>query len=387
MAGQIGVAFHDVRATVSSGDDVINQPRGVGNPARPSFAQRVTLRDLAVKAGVSHVTVSRALRNDPSISAARRAAVKKIAGEMGYRPDPALAALAAYRFARQTHRIQNGLAWVNRYQDPKQWRKYGELSAYWTGAEKAAQRFGYHLEEIIWPPAEPVKRLEKILDARGVRGILVMPHHFPLDWSDFDWGKFSAVRFGMSVRNPDVHAVTSDQLRAVVMAMERIRQHGYERIGLVVPKDFDRHLGGNYVGGFFAAHELFDLGQLVPPLATEITVYQEQPARARAALERWLQKHRPDAVLATVKEVPAMLREIGVRIPKDLAVAGSSILDLPLDAGINQNSEMIGRIAVETLISQINLNERGQPLAPCRILTESFWQDGWSLPSKANLVR
>jgi LacI family transcriptional regulator len=349
---------------------------------RPPFSRRVTLRDLAQRAGVSHVTISRALRNDPSISVTRRAEVKKLAEEMGYRPDPSLSALAAYRFARQEHKIQSGLAWINRYKDPKQWRKYGELKAYWTGAEKAAERFGYHLEEVLWAPGEPLKRLEKILDARGVRGILLPPHHFPLDWAGFDWNKFSAVRFGMSVRNPDVHAVTTDQVRAMILAMEKIRQHGYERIGLIVPKDFDRHLGGNYVGGFYAAHELLDLGHLLPPLSTDRMVYSEQPETARQALEKWLHKHRPDAVLTTLVEVPSLIQKIGLRIPEDLAVAGNSILDLPLDAGINQNSEVIGRIAVETLVSQINLNERGQPIAPCRILVESLWQDGKSLPSK-----
>jgi DNA-binding LacI/PurR family transcriptional regulator len=171
-------------------------------------------------------------------------------------------------------------------------------------------------------------------------------------------------------------------LRAIVMAMERIHRHGYERIGLVVPRDFDRHLGGNYIGGFFAARELFDLGHLVPPLSTDLNVYEQQLEQARQALEQWLRKHRPDAILTTVAQVPKLLGEIGVRIPQDLAVAGTSVLDLPLDAGINQNSEMVGRIAVETLIAQINLNERGQPAAPCRILVESFWQDGKSLPPK-----
>ena len=352
---------------------------------RLPFHQRVTLRDLAQKAGVSHVTISRALRNDPSISTVRRAEVKKLAAAMGYRPDPSLSALAAYRFAKQSHKIQSALAWLNRYQDPRQWRKFGELRAYWSGAEKAADRFGCHLEEIIWPPDSPLKRLEKILETRGVRGILMPPHHFPLDWSGFDWNKFSAVRFGMSVRNPDIHAVTTDQLRAVVMAMEKIRRHGYERIGLVVPRDFDRYLGGNYLGGFFAAHELFELGHLVPPLSTDIETYNQRPEKARQQMERWLHKHRPDAILTTMIQVPHLLFEIGLRIPQDVAVAGTSVLDLPLDAGINQNSEMVGRIAVETLISQINLNERGQPVAPCRILVESLWQDGKSLPPKPAL--
>lgn len=350
---------------------------------RPSFARRLTLRDVAKKVGVSHVTISRALRNDPSISAARRREVKKIAENMGYRPDPSLSALVVYRFAKQSHKIQSGLAWVNRYKEPKYWRNFGELKSYWVGAEKTAERFGYHLEEIILSPDSPVKRLEKILETRGIRGILMPPHHFPMDWSGFNWNKFSAVRFGMSVRNPDIHAVTTDQLRAVVMAMEKIRQRGYGRIGLVVPRDFDRNLGGNYVGGFFAAHELFDSGHLIPPLPIDSNVYEHQPEIARRQLDRWLHKHRPDAMLTMVGKVQTLLRELGMRIPQDLAVAGTSVLDLPFDAGINQNSEMVGRIAVETLISQINLNERGQPVAPCRILVESLWQDGKSLPFRA----
>jgi DNA-binding LacI/PurR family transcriptional regulator len=72
----------------------------------------VTLRDLAQKVGVPHVTVSQTLRNDPSISAKRREEVKKLAEEMGCRPDPSLSALAAYRFAKQSHKIQSALAWV-----------------------------------------------------------------------------------------------------------------------------------------------------------------------------------------------------------------------------------------------------------------------------------
>jgi len=261
---------------------------------RPPFAQRVTLRDLAQKVGVPHVTVSQTLRNDPSISAKRREEVKKLAEKMGYRPDPVLSALAAYRFAKQSHKIQSALAWVNRFKDPRQWRKFGELKAYWTGAEKAAERFGYHLEEIIWEPDSPLKRLEKILETRDVLGILMPPHHFPLDCSGFDWNKFSAVRFGMSVRNPDIHAVTTDQLHAVVMAMEKIRQYGYERIGLVVPRDFDRYLGGNYVGGFFAAHELFDPGHLVPPLPTGLSgIVTNSFKLVAAAIAKAGRSHQP----------------------------------------------------------------------------------------------
>jgi LacI family transcriptional regulator len=76
-----------------------------------------------------------------------------------------------------------------------------------------------------------------------------------------------------------------------------------------------------------------------------------------------------------------MIRNLRYRIPRDIAVAGTGI-DVPVDAGIDQHSEAIGRMAVEMLVSQINLNERGEPADPARILIESRWREGASMPGK-----
>ena len=62
---------------------------------------RVTLRDIAQAAGVHYSTVSIALRDHPRISAPVRRKIKAIAQRMGYTPDPALAALNAYRKTKQ----------------------------------------------------------------------------------------------------------------------------------------------------------------------------------------------------------------------------------------------------------------------------------------------
>jgi hypothetical protein len=35
------------------------------------------------------------------------------------------------------------------------------------------------------------------------------------------------------------------------------------------------------------------------------------------------------------------------------------------------------------LVKQININERGVPENPCRILVESRWQDGRTLPRRS----
>jgi DNA-binding LacI/PurR family transcriptional regulator len=174
--------------------------------------------------------------------------------------------------------------------------------------------------------------------------------------------------------------VTADQLRAVLMAVGKIAEYGYRRIGLVVPADTDRRLGGGFVGGFFSAGKSFNL-PVVSPLLTEERVYSESPNQALDRLSRWLKRNRPDALLTTLPGIPGMLRQLKYRIPADIAVAGTAV-DVPVDAGIDQHSEAIGRIAVETLVSQINLNERGEPADPYRVLVESRWRDGASLPRR-----
>jgi DNA-binding LacI/PurR family transcriptional regulator len=349
----------------------------------PLHSRRVTLRDVAEQVGVSHVTVSLALRNHPSIPLARRQEIKQVADALGYRPDPLLSSLAVYRHSRHPVGIQSSLAWINHWEQPERLRKlHKEFDAYWRGAAEAAERFGYRLEEVRWAEDCSARRFQQILLTRNVRGLLIPPHQSAPDWGGFDWAKFSVIRFGLSVRTPDSHLVTADHLRGVLMALQTMGQYGYQRIGMVVCADFDRRLGGNYTGGFYAAQKLFKFKETIPPLMTDEQTYRERPATARASLKQWMSKHGPDAILTSVPQVPGMIRELGYKVPKQVAVAGTSVYDVPTEAGINQNPEAIGRIAVEMLVGQINVNERGEPAAPCRILVESLWQDGKSLPRR-----
>ena len=341
--------------------------------------KRITIYDIAAKVGVSHATVALALRNHHRISEKRRKQVQRVAAEMGYAPDPMLAALANYRAQIQPTKMQNAVVWLNHWEQPERLRKLREFDAYWRGAETAARRFGYRLDEIRWEPEFSAKRFEQILLTRAIRGVLIPPHPTVPDWGNFDWNKFSVIRFGLSVPTPDSHLVTADQLRAVLMAVRKISELGYQRIGLVIPEDYDRRLGGNFIGGFAAAQEFYNLAVL-PPLLTEEGFYTTEPAKGSRLLRQWLTRHTPDAVLTSVSSLPEMIRSLGYRIPKDIAVAGTGI-DVPVDASIDQHSEAIGRMAVEMLVSQINLNERGEPADPARILIESRWRNGTSMPT------
>jgi LacI family transcriptional regulator, gluconate utilization system Gnt-I transcriptional repressor len=64
---------------------------------RPRATGRVTLGDVAAAAGVSPITVSRALRGERSVAAELVARVQAAARQLGYVPDPAARALASAR--------------------------------------------------------------------------------------------------------------------------------------------------------------------------------------------------------------------------------------------------------------------------------------------------
>ena len=57
----------------------------------------VDIREVALRSGVSAATVSRALNGRPDVSAATRARVAAVAGELGYLPNSQARALARRR--------------------------------------------------------------------------------------------------------------------------------------------------------------------------------------------------------------------------------------------------------------------------------------------------
>ncbi len=85
-----------------------------------------------------------------------------------------------------------------------------------------ADRLGYQLEEIVWPPDMPAARLEQILVTRNVRGVLIPPCNVNLDWRSVAWDKFSLIRLGMSVPYPESHIVTTDHFREMQLAVNRM---------------------------------------------------------------------------------------------------------------------------------------------------------------------
>ncbi|MGC3988497.1 MAG: LacI family DNA-binding transcriptional regulator [Chthoniobacteraceae bacterium] len=337
---------------------------------------RVTLRDIAKRVNVSHVTVSLALRDHPRISKSVRDLIKATAKEMGYRPDPMLAALAHYRQSRVETSVRAAIAWINCWQKPKLLRTYKEFDAYWRGASQAAEKFGYHLEEFVVNDKMPVHRLEKVLVARGVRGVLLPPIQgsLPPHWDDINWNHFSVVRFSRGVSSPNAHLVASDQASNMVLAFNKIRTLGYQRIGFVGTQTIARM----FAGGFFVAQSAIPESQRVPALQ----IQNNNLTELERQLAPWVKKHKPDAIITDYADLRQRLERIGYKVPSDIGLAGTSILDVDAEAGIDQNPEEIGRVSVLVAISLINDNHRGIPDIFRQVLISGRWVDGKSMPNR-----
>jgi DNA-binding LacI/PurR family transcriptional regulator len=350
----------------------------------PGKSFRVSLRDVAEVVGVSHVTVSLALRHDPRISVERRKEVEEAAMRLGYRPDPMLSSLSAYRQSRRKTTIRSAIAWFNQWSNPKELRKFHEFDAYWLGAHEAAEQMGYRLEEFVLPSDLPVARLQKILVTRNVRGILIPPHTDGLSLSGFDWSLFSVVRFGASVKHPRVHIVTSDQTKCAAEAFSRAYRHGYERIGYVSAQRFERNTKGNFRAGYLSSQDdLLPVARHLPPL---LLTEEGRNADLRL-LRQWMKEFKPDAIITSFGELSDLLVALGLKVPDGIGVVALSLLDGKFDSGIDQNSYEIGRVAMSTLAGLVHQNERGIPEHCRRILVEGIWVDGKSLPVRNVLAK
>jgi DNA-binding LacI/PurR family transcriptional regulator len=342
--------------------------------------KRPTHRDIARIANVSHVTVSLALRKHRSIPETTRERIEAIAKEIGYRPDPALSALMVYRRGAKPRVYQGSIAWINNFSTEPD-RLKDRYLRYYLGAEARCVELGYQLEEFRLTSLEmKFKQLSRVLHARNIEGLLFPPQDRSkhITKAHFDWENFSSIAFGFSLLRPQLDVVTNAQFRSARLALRKLRSLGYRRIGFVAESWFSERTDQNFLAGYLIAERNFRASERVP---IHLVARGKSAAEKKAAFYEWFFRSMADAILVVSGKGGEWLRALK---PSERNGCGLAMMDVPDDdfrtAGINQNNWMIGRTAVDMLISKMNRNERGIPPIPIRILIEGKWMQGLSAP-------
>jgi len=354
---------------------------------------RVTLSDVARKAGVHVTTVSQALRNHPSIAAATRARLQALALEMNYRPDPFLRSLVAYRARRSAGDKMPTLAYVTNWHTRWGWKKVAAHSGFYAGAEAKATELGFRLEHFwLHEPGFTQKRLAETLAARGIDGVIVASHSRELgDQLQLDWEHLCAVKIDYFPHEPRLHNVTNNQCNIIRLAMRRLMGLGYRRMGFVVHRGWDHAVDNNWTAGYLTAQqELASADRLPAHIFPEMHPvsrwFHETNASVLAdpvPFQKWLDRYRPDVVIAKAAYVLPLIKDLGLKIPQDIAFA-DLFLEEPGGSigGVRQNHDRVGATSVEIVAGQLQHHKFGIPTIPIKTYVDGTWFDGASCPSR-----
>lgn len=312
-----------------------------------AFSKRTTLRDVARMAGVSHMTVSRVVRGYGNISPETRAAVEAAIRQSGYRPDPALSALAHYRSADGG----SGDGGVLVFLDCDQTLYSADVLA---GAQLEAQRYGYQVERQVMPSCANLQRqLNRRLYHRGVRGLLFGPSDDEWNFQHWSWSEYATVSLGALNHQPSMHAVAPDYFQSSFSAVRRLQRHGAKKIGFAVAPLLEARTGHRWRGGYLAALDgapAFELSQDV-------------------SFSHWIAKHKLDGLLTIHAELARQWTGPATRV---LLINSTRPLEGPWTR-LALNPAKIGREGVRLLHHRLLRREYGLPKEPHMVALRGAW--------------
>jgi LacI family transcriptional regulator/LacI family repressor for deo operon, udp, cdd, tsx, nupC, and nupG len=319
------------------------------------LAQRsVSIEDIARAAGVSHSTVSRALRNSPLISPDVRTRIQHLAGEMGYTPNALAQSL-------QTHRSHTLGLVVTSIADPF-------IADVVRGVEEIARPAGFSvfLSAAYNDPAQEVEVIETF-HRRRVDGILVASGRISSNYeAHLSRVKVPTVLLNNEARGDGrrLHWVRVDDDLGAQLATDHLLHLGHRAIGYLGvanrPRSNDQRLAGYRAALAAARVAAPDAWVAMPDAAGDDT--QDGPAADLAAGQRLLSQLLAAGVTAVfcfndMVAVGALLacRSRGMVVPRDLSIVGYDDIEVaryvtPPLTTVAQPRLRLGTLATQVLL-------------------------------------
>ncbi len=336
---------------------------------------RVTLKDVAAKAGVSYQTVSKVLNKQASVTENTEARIYAAIKELGYRPN-----ISARNLRTQSSNLL-GYAW--RQGDSKE-EPHPVLDRFFYSAVQTAEANNYHLMTFLIEADEhlDVEIYRELYAKRQVEGFLLADtNHNDPRVAFLIEENIPFATFGRANEAWDFCWVDVDGRSGVYQVVDYLIQKGHERLGLITWPEGSK-TGEERETGYFdrlaEAGIQFDSDWLVRGNNTV-----QVGAGGVSKLLELSEQRRPTAVVCMSDHlaIGAMsgAASAGLRVGQDIAVTGfddipmSAFLHPPLTT-IRQPINEVGQKVVDLLLKQINgepVEEKGLLLKPSIIARES----------------
>ncbi|MGJ3241768.1 MAG: substrate-binding domain-containing protein [Opitutales bacterium] len=332
--------------------------------------ERITLGQIAERTGYTVATVSMALRNRPQVNRETRARIQAEARRLGYRPDPEIARLMFRLRAGRNAEAASPMAIVDPGVPPRQQNAHNRRSL--EGIRRRAAQMGFQTERFAYEDyGQSPGRLEQVLKARGIEGVLLPALRVTGQPFQFDVTGFSVATSGYTLALP-VHRAVANQFNDTLHLLGHLKGRGYRRIGMMLPMDSDLRTNRLYS----AAYRVYQGGRPLNQRLEPALVPTVEPA----TLTAWLDEVNPDALVMQAPgadRVLDWLEASGRQVPDDIGLAS---LDLPREdtgvAGMLQNVEEMANVMVDLVIAQLQRNERGLPETPRTVLVNGRFLEG-----------
>ena len=341
-----------------------------------SSMNKTTLKDLALALNLSCSAVSSALNGRSNIPAATQERVRKMAVEMGYRPDARVTQLMSYLRTGKGSRNAPNLAWlcwdiIGGDAETKPW-----LKGFLNGARNRADELGYAIDLICFTSSQfPPHRLNSIFAARGIEGIILSHPCWPspLD-TNLKWSNFALAELEGMEGAPGMAHVGSHGTKCLQTVFSNFVRLGYRRPGFIVSEWVNQANGSQWTAGFLQNQRQLTAEDRIPILESDDW---------SGLLAEWMQTHQPDVIVCVNNEIIDQIKSLGYRVPEEVAVVHLNLRsDVNGWAGIDQRHEDIGAAAVDVVTAQLNRGERGLSKFPKYIYISGKWVDGWTCPPR-----
>lgn len=320
------------------------------------------MADVAKVAGVSAMTVSRALREDASVSKATRARVLEVVDDLGYVPDQAAGALSSGR---------SGLVGMiaSSFTDPM----YGSVA---RGLNATLTRAGLQLflGFADFQEEREEQALEALLRRRPEAVVLNGGRHTAKVARMLGNASVPVVEFFCVPEHPLQHVVAVDLRAAGRLAVERLAARGRRSIVVVGESDgldvaaHERALG--------AREEVSRRGLPEPTLLCGPGAVTPIDFGAHMAGEMLTRRPDVDGVVCSSDGVAigmiAGLRRLGRRVPDDVAVVGFGDHEVcrhldPALTTIGFNAPSLGVEIGKVLLSAFEAGRAGEQIKPYQL--------------------
>lgn len=315
---------------------------------------KVTIRDVAEKAGTSVSTVSRVLTGSAPVSGDLRAVVEQAIDELGYRPS-----LVARSLKMQTT-FTIGLL-VNDIMNPF----FGAVA---RGVEEEANRHGYSL--ILCNTDENPRRELKylqILRDKQVDGIIFGPTGDNVDFICSLAESIPLVQVDRQISGVELPAVLVDNEESAYQATRLLIERGRERIamlgwGMNITTSTEREAGYN--------RALREAGIAVDSRLIARPAQFSHSTLVAAADELLRQEPMPSAIFAANNRFGiaalAVIRQLGLSVPEDVALVVFDDIDAfslmtPSITAIAQPAFQMGQVAMQAMLDVIRTPDAASP--------------------------